>query len=127
MNGIQNFLNVINENYVTIFICIGLVIGVIKMITIYVSKQDAEKLGIVKEQLTQIMLKLVSNAEEDYEAWNKAGSIKRSQVIELIYSKYPILSKFVNQSEITAWIDEQIDNALGEIKKVFDNNKIVTE
>jgi hypothetical protein len=39
------------------------------------------------------MLKLISDAEVDYEAWNKAGSIKRAQVVQRVYEQWPILNK----------------------------------
>ena len=55
---------------------------------------------------------MISDAECDYDEWNKAGEIKRSQVIKKIYEMYPILSKVVNQEELTKWIDAEIDDSL---------------
>jgi len=78
MKGLQNFLNFINENYVTIMVCIGLIIGIIQKIKTFLSKSDEEKVEIAKKQIKETMLKMITNAEIDFEQWNKAGEIKRA-------------------------------------------------
>lgn len=78
MKGLQNFLNFINENYVTIMVCIGLIIGIIQKIKTFLSKSDEEKVEIAKKQIRETMLKMITNAEIDFEQWNKAGEIKRA-------------------------------------------------
>ena len=69
------------------------------------------------------MLKMITDAEVDYEDWNKAGSIKRSQVIKEIFKEYPVLSKVTNQEEIIQFIDDAIDNSLKELRKTIEENK----
>ena len=71
------------------------------------------------------MLKMITTAEQDYETWNEAGSIKRSQVIKEVYEKYPILSKAINQEEMIAWIDEQINNSLKTLRKIVKQNNTI--
>lgn len=121
--GLQNFLNIINDNWTTILVCAGLIVGIVKKTQDYLSKSDDEKIKIAKAQIKQVILKKISDAEVDYEEWNKAGSIKRSQVIAEIYREYPILSKVVDQTELTKYIDDAIDDALVELRKVIDSNK----
>lgn len=123
LTGLQNFLNIINDNWTTILVCAGLIVGIVKKIQDYLSKSDDEKIKIAKAQIKQVILKKISDAEVDYEEWNKAGSIKRSQVIAEIYREYPILSKVVDQTELTKYIDDAIDDALVELRKVIDSNK----
>lgn len=106
LHGIQNFLQLVNDNWTTIIVIIGLLVGLFKKIQKYLSKNDEEKIAIAKAQIKETMLKMITTAEQDYEAWNEAGSIKRSQVIKEVYEKYPILSKAINQEEMIAWIDE---------------------
>lgn len=65
----------------------------------FFSKSDDEKIKIAKSQIQETILKMISDAECEWEDWNAAGSIKRSQVIEEIYRKYPILSKVKDQTE----------------------------
>ena len=84
LNGIKNFLQIINDNWTLITVIIGLAIGVYQKIKAYAQKSDAEKIAIAKKQIRETMLKMVSDAECDYDEWNKSGKIKRSQVIKKI-------------------------------------------
>ena len=122
MNGIQNFLYFMNENWTSILVCIGLVIALSKKVYDYIALSTDEKISVAKTQLEQIVLKMITEAEIDYDEWNKAGSIKRSQVIENIFMKYPVLSKAVDQQEIIDWIDEQINTSLKTLREVIKEN-----
>ena len=123
VNGIKNFLKYINNNQTLIIIIIGLIITIYEKIKKYIKTSNKEKIDIAKEQIKEVILKLVSDAEVDYEEWNKAGSIKRSQVIEQIFSKYPILSKEMNQEELISWIDNVIDESLNTLRDIINKNK----
>lgn len=124
LNGLQNFLQLINDNWTTIIVIIGLALAVFKKTKSYFSKTDDEKIAIAKKQITETMLKMITDAEVDYEDWNKAGSIKRSQVIKEIFKEYPVLSKVTNQEEIIQFIDNAIDNSLKELRKTIEENKV---
>lgn len=124
LNGLQNFLQLINDNWTTIIVIIGLSLAVFKKAKSYFSKSDDEKIAIAKKQITETMLKMITDAEVDYEDWNKAGSIKRSQVIKEIFKEYPVLSKVTNQEEIIQFIDNAIDNSLKELRKTIEENKV---
>lgn len=121
LNGIKNFLQIINDNWTLITVIIGLAIGAFQKIKGFIQKSDAEKIAIAKKQIRETMLKMVSDAESDYGEWNKSGKIKRSQVIKKIYEMYPILAKAVNQDELTAWIDAEIDASLGTLNGIINN------
>lgn len=121
MKSIVNFLMFVNDNFVSILVCIGLIIGIVSKIKNYLSKSNEEKVAIAKQQIREIMLKMISDAEYDYEDWNKSGAIKRSQVIKKIYEMYPILSKVVNQEELIEWIDDEIDASLGTLNDIVEN------
>lgn len=123
LNGLQNFLQLINNNWTTIIVIIGLALAIFKKAKSYFSKSDDEKIAIAKKQITETMLKMITDAEVDYEDWNKAGSIKRSQVIKEIFKEYPVLSKVTNQEEIIQFIDDAIDNSLKELRKTIEENK----
>lgn len=122
--GIQNFLTLVNDNWTTILIVIGLIVGIFQKVTKYIHTSNDDKIAIAKQQIGEIVLKLITDAETDYTEWNKAGSIKRSQVIEAIFDKYPILSKISNQEEVVAWIDAEIDNALKTLRNIIKENQI---
>ena len=120
LNGIKNFLEFLNTNWTTLAVIIGLLIGLYQKISTYLKKSNEEKVEIAKHQIREIMLKMISDAECDYDEWNKAGEIKRSQVIKKIYEMYPILSKVVNQEELTEWIDAEIDDSLETLNGIVD-------
>ena len=123
LNGIQNFLSFIDSNWTSIAVIITLCISICKKAKSYFNKSNVEKIAIAKVQIHETMLRMITDAELDYEEWVKAGSIKRSQVIEEIFVAYPILSKVVDQSDLIKWIDDEIDNALKTLRKVIEENK----
>jgi len=126
LNGIQNFLQFINDNWTSIIIIISLVIAIVQKARSYFSKSNKEKVESAKAQIKQIVLKLITDAEVDYSSWEKAGSIKRAQVIQKIFAEYPILSKVSNQDEIVEFIDNAINDALKEMRKIFAENQETT-
>ena len=122
LDGVRNFLQFINDNWTVITIIIGLIIAIKNKVEDYLKKSDEEKIAIAKAQIKETMLKLVSDAECDYLEWLKAGGIKRSQVIEEIFTMYPILSKVTDQEGLIKWIDAVIDEALKTMRDIFAEN-----
>lgn len=122
LTGLKNCLQFINDNWTIIIIIIGLAVAIIRNIQDYLKLSNDEKIAVAKSQISEIILKKISDAEEDYAEWTKAGSIKRSQVIDEIFADYPILSEVTNQDELIKWIDEQIDNALITLRKIIEDN-----
>lgn len=123
LNGIKNFLSFINDNWTTILVIIGLALALWKKFKSYSKLSTDKKIEIAKKQISENILKLITQAEKDYAEWEKAGSIKRSEVISEIYKEYPILAKVVNQEELVKWIDEQIDNALPTLRDIIKQNE----
>ncbi len=122
LNGINSFLEFINENWTSIMVLVGLAIALFRKVKIYLAKSDEEKVEIAKVYIKEGILRMITDAELDYEEWSKAGSIKRSQVISEIYEKYPVLAKVANQEDIIKWIDKEIDNALVILREVISEN-----
>ena len=89
LDGIQNFLQFINDNWTSIVIIVALIVSVVKKIIDLLNKSNDEKIYIVKKQIQETILKYITDAEIDYNEWTKAGSIKRSQVIREIFEEYP--------------------------------------
>lgn len=127
MKGLENFLRFINEHYVEILVYIGLIIGIIQKVKAFLGKSDEEKIEIAKKQIRETMLRMITQAEIDFDQWNEAGAVKRAQTIQTIYEKYPVLSRAINQEEIIAFIDEQINESLKTLRKIVkENNKAET-
>lgn len=115
MDGIMNFLSIINDNWTTIIVIISLIIGIYEKAKDVITKSDNGKIEIAKEQIQQIALKLITDAESDYSEWKKSGAVKRSQVIKKIYEQYPILLKVADQNELVEWLDGVIDDGLHQL------------
>lgn len=122
LNGINKFLTFINNNWTSIVVLIGLLVGLYIKIKNFVSKSEEERIEFVKIQIKEGMLKMITDAEINFESWNKAGSIKRSQVIKQIYDQYPILSKIVDQEAFIQWVDTEINNSLKTLREIVNNN-----
>ena len=78
MKGLENFLRFINEHYVEIFVYIGLIIGIIQKVKSFLGKSDEEKIEIAKKQIRETMLRMITQAEIDFDKWNEAGAVKRA-------------------------------------------------
>ena len=122
MNGITSFLAFVNDNWTAIIVIIGLMIGLSRKIKEYIRKTDEEKIELAKVYIKECILKMIADAEVDYEQWKSSGSIKRSQVIQEIYDRYPVLDKVADQKALIAWIDMQIDEALKILRDVISKN-----
>lgn len=118
MEGIKNLLQLLNDNWTAILVCIGIIVGLIQRTITYFSKSTDERIEIAKTQIEQSILNMITDAEINYDEWNKAGQIKRSQVIGKIFAQYPILSKAINQAELIDWIDNEIDNSLKTLEDI---------
>lgn len=123
MEGLQKFLQILNDNWTSILVCMGLIVGIVKKTQDYISKSQEEKIELAKKQIQTTILKMISDAEVDWQEWSKAGSIKRSQVIKQIYEEYPILTKVVDQDALIKYIDEQIDGALDTLREIVKMNE----
>lgn len=122
LNGIQNFLQFINDNWTAIIIIISLIIAIVQKARSYFNKSNIEKIEVAKKQISQVVLKLITDAEADYNDLVSAGSIKRSQVIQKIFADYPILAKAADQEKIIEFIDEAINSSLKELRKIVAEN-----
>lgn len=123
MEGLQKFLQILNDNWTSILVCAGLIVGIVKKTQDYMSKSQEEKIELAKKQIQTTILKMISDADVDWQEWSKAGSIKRSQVIKQIYDEYPILTKVVDQDALIKYIDEQIDGALDTLREIVKTNE----
>ena len=122
MSSVKNFLQFVYDNWMDILVCVALIIGIVQKIKSYLSKSKEERVEIAKTQIKEIMLKLITQAEVDYDNWNQAGSIKRSQVIKQIFDEYPILSTVTNQKEIIRWIESEIEYSLNTLDDIVSNS-----
>lgn len=122
LDGIRNFLMFVNEHWTEIVVIAGLGLAIWKKAEAYLKKTDEEKIQIAKDQIRETILKFVTKAEVDYDDWVKAGAVKRAQVIDEIFAKYPILNRVTNQESLISEIDIMIDEALNELREILSKN-----
>lgn len=122
MTAITNLITWLNDNWSALVVVIGLAIALYRKISSYLKKSNTEKVAIAKRQLEEIMLKLVADAEEDYEIYHKAGEIKRAEVLNIIYDKFPILANVMPQEQLIEWLDSQIDAALAVLREILNEH-----
>lgn len=122
LDGIKNFLMFVNEHWTEIIVIVGIGLAVGKKVMSYIKKSDEEKIEIAMDQIRETMLKLVTNAEVDYNNWIKAGAVKRAEVIDIIFQKYPILNRITDQEKLIEEIDNLIDEALKEMRGIISQN-----
>lgn len=134
LDGIFNFLNFLNENWTLICSIFVVALAIMKKAQAFFAKSKEEReaiakaelekqVAIAKAQISEIILRLVTEAEKDYLKWMSAGDIKRSQVINEVFEMYPILSKVTDQAEIIAFLDDTIKEALKTMRKIFEENQ----
>lgn len=122
LTGIRNFLDLINQNWTLITVVAGLGILVYKKIKNYLSLSGQEKIDLALKQIRITALKMVTDAEDEYANLVKAGEIKRAEVIDVIFEKYPILNKVTDQETLIKMLDDIIDEALITMRKVIEEN-----
>jgi hypothetical protein len=124
LNGIQNFLQFINDNWTAIIVIASLIFALYQKIKGLFKKDKDVRFDVAKAQIKETMLKLITDAEMDYNEMAKAGSVKRSQVIRKIFEEYPILSKVTDQAAVVQFIDETINESLKTLRKIVAENKV---
>lgn len=119
INGIRNFLELINNNWTTIMVVCGLCVSLYYKIMQFIKLSDDEKINQTKTVIKNVMLSLVSDAELNYSDWNKSGAIKRAEVINRIFTDYPILNKVTDKDKLISEIDSMLDESLKEMRNII--------
>ena len=120
MKGIAQLLNFLNENWSFIIIIIGGVLLLYKKIVSHAKLSNDEKINAALCAIKNTIIGKMMEAQIDWYGIKDAGSVKRAEVISKIYEEYPVLKNYVNQEELIKKIDEIIDEALDEVKKIAD-------
>lgn len=123
LNGIKNFMWIVNEYWTTIIVIIGLILTFYKKVKKYQKLNDEQRIELAWKSVSETMLSMVMDVETDYGDWKQAGAIKRSEIINRVFKEFPILEKITNREQVIYMLDNLIDNSLEEMKKVFDKNE----
>ena len=128
MEGIKNTLIIIEENWTNILIVLSCLFAIYRKVKKYINmnneEKDKEKEEIKEETLKivkTVLLKLMSEAEIEWNDFEKSGSIKRSQVIKELYNEFPILKEFTDQDKLLEIIDNMINEEKSKMDEVINN------
>ena len=121
MQGIDNFIKFLAENWTFIVIIISIIIKAAVSVSDFLKKSKDERKAAAWSELSRIALSLVSDAET---AWgSKTVEIKKSEVVKKIYDKLPALSEIANEAETSEQIDKIIDDALDQMREILKNKE----
>jgi hypothetical protein len=121
MNGILNFLTWLSDNWTMVLMCVVIVISLAHRAKVFFSKSKEEQVKIALEQVRLGMLDLVTEAEKTY--GSGTGTLKRSQVIQKVFERYPILSKVTSVDSLTIQLDKMINDSLSDMRKLLESNE----
>ena len=121
MQGIDNLIRFLAENWTFIVIIISIIIKAIISVSDFMKKSKEERKAAAWSELSRIALSLVSDAESEW--GSKTGEIKKSEVIKKIYDKLPALSEIANEAETSEQIDKIIDDALAQMREILKNKE----
>ena len=128
MEGIKNTLIIIEENWTNILIVLSCLFAIYRKVKKYINMNNEEKekeKEEIKEETLKIvktvLLKLMSEAEIEWNDFEKSGSIKRSQVIKELYNEFPILKEFTDQDKLLEIIDNMINEEKSKMDEVINN------
>lgn len=117
MSLIKNTLELIVEHWSDIIIIIGLLLVIGRKIKTYMSKSNDEKIELAWNLLSEKMLGFVSEAEVEW--GSETEKIKRSVVIDKVFEQFPILAEITDRETVIKKVDELIDEALVEMRKIL--------
>lgn len=134
MNSLEKLLQFIVDNWSQIVVILTLILTIYnrgkKFIEDWNKKTEEEKkeelnkaVESAKKSLSQYILILVSDAELDWQSFDgKLGQMKRAQVIEKIYEKYPILEQVEDKDALLKEIDKMIEKSLEIVREELKKN-----
>ena len=69
-----------------------------------------ERVNTALKAIKEELLKLMSDAEIEWEDYKKSGELKKSQVLKEIYSQFPFLATYIDQDTLVNKLYDKIPN-----------------
>ena len=111
------------ENWVLLVIALSVIVFAGKNIMDYKKLSKEKQVEIAMQIITNTISKYVADAQERWSKYESAGGIKNSQVMDIIYTKFPILATCTDQEALNKQLNELIDDALAYVRKTVDSKK----
>lgn len=105
------------------YICIFIALGVLtyEKIKKYKKMSEEERVNAALKVIKTEVLKLMSDAEINWKDFYKAGEIKKSEVIDEIYERFPFLTEYINQEELIIKISEMIEDGMDKMNQILNS------
>lgn len=107
---------------IAIFILLAISIAIINIVHFSKLTREEQVEAILKVIKVEV-IKLMADAELDWSHIEKAGEIKKAEVISKIYDKFPILSKYMNQEELLKRISNIIEKEKERMDRIINKDK----
>ena len=118
---VNNVVNSLSNSLPTIIIVIAIIIGAARMVIQYSKMTKEERVNTALKVIKEELLKLMSDAEIEWEDYKKSGELKKSQVLKEIYSQFPFLATYIDQDTLVNKLYELIDNEMENMNKIINN------
>lgn len=118
---VNNVVNSLSNSLPTIIIVIAIIIGVVRIVIQYSKMTKEERVNAALKVIKEELLKLMSDAEIEWEDYKKSGELKKSQVLKEIYSQFPFLATYIDQDTLVNKLYELIDNEMENMNKIINN------
>ena len=82
---------------------------------------EEERVNAALKVIKTEVLKLMSDAEINWKDFYKAGEIKKSEVIDEIYERFPFLTEYINQEELIIKISEMIEDGMDKMNQILNS------
>lgn len=117
MDGILNFIDFFVENWSMLATFLAVLIAFAVRVRTWLKKDKQARIDSAVKAVRNSMLSLVASAEDQY--GHGTGAIKRSQVLEKIYERYPVLANANLETEL----DNMIYDALVDLREVLEKEE----
>lgn len=118
MASLNNTINFIVNHWSDIIIILAFIIGAVRGVFVIINMDVEKRKEIAMKIVRENLLKYMSDAEVQYSNYKKSGVLKRSQVINKIYTDYPVLANYVNQDELIEMIYKMIDDEMDRMNAI---------
>lgn len=117
----NNIMDIIKAAMPNILVFVVILIGGYRTYLSYSKMSKEEKVEAALKVIKTELLKLMSDAEIEWEDFKKSGELKKSQVLREIYTQFPFLATYIDQDTLIQKIYEMIDDEMDNMNKIINN------
>ena len=121
MEAFMSFVDWVGRDYVMILLVIFAICSCFIKIEKSLRDSNEARINTALDAVKKEILIMMSDAEVKWKNYPKAGQLKRSEVFQKIFEKYPVLKEHDAQDDIEKIVDEYISEYLKETQTVVND------